>query len=104
MRNRPVAATYESVAKIALVLLLACPRVVAQVATVDSRWSVQRQDDKSVTSCHPLQYFVEHWEEFNYAGKRDPYGPYPTNVKDKGEAQNIGVVNGFAIYDVFSPR
>jgi hypothetical protein len=76
---------------------------VLRSASGDSAWAVRIQTAEVANppvrlECHPLPYFLEHWEEFNYGAGE--LGPYPTDVKDSARSRRVGAIDGYAIYDV----
>lgn len=66
-----------------------------QVADSGSRWTVQIAgggDSFKKTECHPLQYFQTNLKQV------DPQAFRPAD--DQSSVQQIGTINGFAIFDV----
>jgi hypothetical protein len=69
----------------------------AQVSDDSPRWTVQIADDPSrepkKTECHPIEYFQNNLKQL------DP-DAFQTIADDQSSVQQIGAINGFAIYDV----
>jgi hypothetical protein len=84
-----------NVMSLVLVAVLAS-QAYGQVADSGSRWTVQIADQPDASSkkeCHPITYFQTNLKQL------DPQAFQPV-TDDQSSVQQIGAINGFAIYDV----